>query len=652
MKTLSSFKRHGASARACASVFAVMAAYPATSVLAQGQTVVALKEVVVTATRYAQDELSAPSATTVLTGSQILASGATDANDAIRRLTGIASRTDLRGGGDYTLDLRGFGATADQNVVVVVDGIRISENELTTARLSAISSEMIESIEIVRGGSSVQWGEGASAGVIQVVLKRSAEKGVHGVAGLQLESNNGRDARGQINVGGEQMSFDANVRSFQTDGYRDNSANKQDSVSLGLSGNSGTFKYRLRVSQDDQDSRFPGPLSFTEFAANPKQTKTPNDFGRNQETRWTGGFEYQSGSLNYALDVGTRKRSVSSHYVGFDSQTNSEGIQLSPRMTYTSQLSSAALALLLGGDVQRWNYSGVNNFGQNETATQDNNAWFTSVDVLTASNTRLTAGYRSEQVRKVATDPANSVAYNRPDSLTAWDVGVNQAVLSDWNVYGRLAKSFRLANVDENRYLTTALNPQLTRDTELGVKWHPQPGFSASGRLFQQNAVDEIAYDPVAFSNVNLDPSQRRGLELEAQAKLSKTFTLNGTLQTVKSRFTAGPNADLEMPLVSSLSGALRLGWMPDKHRTVTVGVQHLGESRFGDDNANTCAARIPSSTLWDARYAYVYDKLEVALALTNLSDVKSYSYAYSCATGSLYPNPGRKIALSAKYSF
>ncbi len=651
MKTFVTHKRGCAPVRFCASVLAVMAAFP---VLAQSDVVSQLSTVTVSAYRYSQDEVSAPYATTVLTGAQILASGATDANDAIRRLTGISFRTDLRGGGDYTLDLRGFGATANQNVVVVVDGVRISENEIATARLSTISPEMIESIEVVRGGSSVQWGEGASAGVIHVVLKQKVTKGVHGAATVQLESFNGRDGRGQISVGGEDVSFDANVRSYQTDGYRDNSQNKQDAVALGLIGTAGTLKYRLRVSSDDQDSRFPGPLTFAEFAANPVQTTTPNDFGLSHETRWTGGFEYQSSLLNYALDIGTRKRDVSAHYVGFDSQASSDSTQLSPRVMYTSKLGKSAVTVLLGGDIQRWNFSGMNNFGQNETATQNNKAWFTSVDVLTVSGTRVTAGYRSEKVRKIGDDPANFVSYNRHDSLSAWDLGINQVLTTELNVYARSAKAYRVANVDENRYLTAALNPQITRDVELGAKWHLRSGISASGRLFQQNAVDEIAYDPdpLVSNNVNLDPSRRKGVEVEGQVQLSKTLSLNGSLQTVKAQFSSGVNSGLEMPLVSSVSGALRLGWRPDVHRTVTLGVQHLGEARFGNDNDNTCATRIPSSTRWDARYAYVYDKLEVALSLTNLSDVSTYSYAYSCAAGALYPDSGRKLALSVKYSF
>src|ERR1035437_5518354 len=107
MKSFLCVVRHCALSRLGASAIAVLAAYP---VLAQTSPQGVLPAVTVSAYRYLQDEFSAPYATTVLTAEQILASGATDANDAIRRLLGVPYRTDLRGGRDYSLDLRGFGA--------------------------------------------------------------------------------------------------------------------------------------------------------------------------------------------------------------------------------------------------------------------------------------------------------------------------------------------------------------------------------------------------------------------------------------------------------------------------------------------------------------------------------------------------------------
>lgn len=638
-------------ARLAALPLALAAAWPA---LSQTATTTSLNEITVTANRVAQDLQSAPFSAVVLTSEQILASGASDANDAIRRLVGIPSRTDLRGGRNYSLDLLGYGATADQNVAVIVDGVRISENELVASRLSAISPEMIESIEIIRGGSSVQWGEGASAGLINVVLKRGSRGGLSGSTSLQLESYSGRDLRAQLQGGNGSVGFDVNVRRRNSEGYRDNSQNKQDTASVGVNGSAGAWGFRARVSSENEKSRFPGGLTFSQFAANPRQTVTPDDFGNYAETRFSGGIDYKLNAWTFALDVGERSRQSTGNFVGsgFSIQSKSNSTQLSPKATYAGRVGLSSLTVVLGMDFNRWNYSATDNFGQNETATQNNRALYFMGDLLLGSGTRLTAGTRHEKVDKKALDANNSVNYNRPDKLNAWDFGVNQALPGGFNVYGRVAQAYRLPNVDENRFLFSALRPQITRDLEAGLKWQSGAGYRADLRVFRQKARDEIAYDPTIFSNVNLDPTRRTGVELNGQARLRRDVTLNGSLQTISAKFSEGMNAGKQIPLVSQTSAALRLNWKIDSRQSLGLGAQYLGKARFGNDNANACTSMIPANTLLDARYAWKLDNVELALSADNLTDRKSYSQAFDCVNGGLYPDPGRVLKATLKYSF
>ena len=107
-------------------------ALPATSsVLAQSQAATVLKEVVVTDSRVAGPRDAQPFGTSVITAEDIERSGAVTVNEAVMRILGVSGRQDLFGGGDYALDLRGFGITSDNNQVVIVDGIRINEADLT-----------------------------------------------------------------------------------------------------------------------------------------------------------------------------------------------------------------------------------------------------------------------------------------------------------------------------------------------------------------------------------------------------------------------------------------------------------------------------------------------------------------------------------------
>ncbi|RYY89964.1 MAG: Plug domain-containing protein, partial [Comamonadaceae bacterium] len=91
--------------RLAALPWALAAAFPLPS-LAQAP---ALQETTVTATRFAEQPRSLPYGVSVVTADEIARSGAASVNEALMRVLGIAGRQDLYGGGDYALDLRGFG---------------------------------------------------------------------------------------------------------------------------------------------------------------------------------------------------------------------------------------------------------------------------------------------------------------------------------------------------------------------------------------------------------------------------------------------------------------------------------------------------------------------------------------------------------------
>jgi iron complex outermembrane receptor protein len=138
-----------------------------------GQTVaqVTLPEVQVSAPRFPDTERTLPFGVSVITADEIRASGAGNVNEAIMRMLGVPGRVDFYGGGEYSLDLRGFGVTADNNQVVVVDGVRVSEADLGGTRLAGIPIDSVERIEVLRGSGAVLYGEGATGGVIVITTK-------------------------------------------------------------------------------------------------------------------------------------------------------------------------------------------------------------------------------------------------------------------------------------------------------------------------------------------------------------------------------------------------------------------------------------------------------------------------------------------------
>lgn len=632
--------------------------------LAQAQTVpevvAKLDPVIVTASRSAQPLKTAPIGATVITADDIRRSGVVDANEAIRKIAGVVGRTDLYGGREQTLDLRGYGSTADNNLVVLVDGVRISENEQAAARLTAIPIDQIERIEIVRGGSSVLWGEGASAGAINVILKKTPDTQPHATVAASVESFSGRDLRAVGSAYLGPVATDLAVRHVETDGYRDNNAYRQDSASAGAQIQVDRFKLAGRLQTESQAARLPGSLTFAQFDANPRQTLTPGDNASTTQNRYSLFAEYGwSGAGDWLLQADAAQRqktaqsALQSPYGPYQGYTTSDGQQFSPHLTHQLAWSGWGEATTVGFDQFNWDYLNTSSF-QNEQGRQTNRAVYLHTDWTAPSATRLTAGARKERVDKRSADAGIGLNYDNNYEVSATELGLNQSLPGGFDIYGRWSTSYRLPNIDDLRNTLLApaqLRAQRNRDVETGVKWQ-RAASTAALRVFRQHSTDEIGADPTGWYNINMDPTERRGVELEGAFPISEAVKLSGSWQHLVARFRDGPQAGNELPLVAPNSGTARVSYNITPNHLVDVGLQYRAAMRFGDDQSNTCTKRIPSATFLDARYAWTHDNWELAFAGTNLTDRQTYSQAFSCTTGGLYPDTGRALKLSATWHY
>ena len=650
-----------ACAAVCASLFTPVA-------FAQTATTPQLKETVVSASRIEQALQTAPIGASVILGEDIRASGMLDANEAVRKLGGVAARSDLNGGREASIDLRGFGDTAANNLVVLVDGVRISENEQASARLSSISPDMIERIEIIRGGASVVWGEGATAGVVNVITKIASQRGVSGAVQLGVASFGGRDARASVNVAGETARFHAQVRSYDTRGVRSNNAHTNENLNLGVEmGDDKGLKARLSFFSDNVRSRWPGAVNYPTYLANPTTSITPKDFGKQAEDRLSAAVQYRLNDWLLALDVSNRdkqSRGLNDYGLGGDSdaKTHTKGTQISPRATYQSAWGANAVTVVLGLDQAHWDYQRQTTYsgflGSDELASQRSRAHFVKADVVLPSQTRIVTGLRNERIEQTYLENVSSSSLNQKHNLQAWELGLNQTLASGLDAYGRSAKSYRIANVDDSRFLFTPLRPQTSKDVELGLRWSQQ-GSSAALRVFRQNTVNEIAYDNPTFSNINLDPVLRTGVELEGRTQLARDWSLSGSVQQINPRFSSGINVGKTPPHVSKFNATVRTGYALSAAHQVELALQKRSSAVLGNDWANACALRAPSRTTLDALYRFRAGNAERGWTMTagvdNLTNAKSFSWAYTnaaCNPVNVYPETGRLFKLSARYAF
>ncbi len=620
--------------------------------------------VVVTGARFDAEPSLAPIGATIISADEIRRAGSSDVNAAIRKIGGVYGRQSLDGSPDYGLDLRGFGTNSSQNMVIVVDGVRLSENELSNAILSTIPIDTVERIEILRGGASVLYGDGATAGVINIVTKRPGQYSSRGSVFLEGGQFHAGEARISAAQAWNGFAADATLDHQRTDNYRDNNEFKQTHFSGGAQWYANDFdRIGFRYEGARQDMRFAGALTEAQFNANPRQTVTPNDNGSLDSDRLTVSGQYRLFGHDVAADLSYRKKTVDAVYIsdGFRYATTAESkqLQFSPRVRKLGAINGMINELVAGVDFIKWERTTSGSAVAD--ANQKSKAIYLRDELRfdPVHEGRVSAGVRREIFDKDFSSPLNyaSTGYNVVQGLNAWELQASYMPVTALTVFGKLGQSYRVANADENAvtpFFNKALAAQQSHDAEVGASY-ANATQKITARLFRNNLTNEIFYDPTANggfgANTNLDPTRRQGFELDAEQRIATAWTVNAHYQHVQAKFRDGVNDGREMVLVPKNVLTARLSWTPASGQTADVGAQWVDKQRYGSDFDNSCSGEMPSFTTLDARYARKFGQWEWAVSGQNLADKHYYSQAFACK-GGIYPADGRQLKISARYEF
>lgn len=138
-----------------------------------------VERIEITGSRILREGAIAPSPVTVISGEDLLKTGAISIGEALNDLPSLASTMSLASGGEFIgtaglnlLDLRGMGTA---RTLVLVDGKRhVSSNPGTAAvDTNTIPTSWVERVEIITGGASAIYGADAVTGVVNFVLKKN-----------------------------------------------------------------------------------------------------------------------------------------------------------------------------------------------------------------------------------------------------------------------------------------------------------------------------------------------------------------------------------------------------------------------------------------------------------------------------------------------
>ena len=642
--------------------------------------------------------------TSVITAEDIARSPAQTVQEIIAQTPGV-QLTSLYGGVNgvkTSVDLRGFGAFATSNSLVLINGRRLNDIDMAGVDFSTIPRDSIERIEITKGNSgAVLYGDNAVGGVINIVLK-------NGVGGPPATMR-GEGGVGSFNTSLASLSLATNYGPWSTsfygngiksDGYRVNNALEQRNGVGNLNYTTPDLTAFVTLSGDDQKLGFPGgrfvdpSIGLDELATNRRGTGTPFDYGNQQGASATAGFtKTLLNGVDLIVDGGVRDKkqqlgffgtnpgsSFASTYVDADLLTWS----ITPRLSVKSLMLGMPSSILTGIDYydanfhqDRGAFKGLAPFHMYDLSQQTiAGYWQQTVGLL--PTTDFSYGARVQNMRLGARDrfdPTAPFAFgiaNLPldssETQYALHIGGEHRLNNVFSVFGRAARAFRTPNVDERvssgPSFDAFFNPipgnfslktQTSHDIEGGVRIR-SGGFQLQSSIYNMDLENELHFIPALFFNVNLDPTRRYGSETSASLRLNDSVTLRGGAAYTRAVFREGAFAGMDVPLVSRYTATGGVSWnIWQKYLVADATVRAWSERFMDNDQANT-QRPIPADATVDLKLSGAYEHFFWSLSVNNLFDARYYDYAiassFTPGRFSAYPLPGRTYMVKVGATF
>ncbi len=630
-----------------------------------------LDDIVVTASRIDAPLKEAPANITIITKETIEEEGAKTIDDVLKTEAGVFTTNMLGNPKSATIDIRGYGETSSQNVLVLVDGRRINDVDMSRPDFSQVPIEMIERIEIYRGPNSVLFGDNAIGGVINIILKKGEGK-------PKVTARTNAGSYGLIapykSLSGQEKKFSYYVQtsSYDTDGYRHNNGYHGRDVNGNFSFDvSDMLAFTVKVGHHKDRYGMPGALTFQQLQTglyDRKDSVTPFDNARTEDNYVDVGAQIKlHKDLVFSVNGSFRDRHSSSTWAfyNWDSTRTMKTYGLTPKITYTKERGALKNVLIGGFDYYRSpttsNDSSLSGAFPSITDIEKKDYAFYVNDELTiAKKLILTAGYRLNKARYDFdyTDLAGFLApvnSHLNEKNEAFRTSANY-LFQDGNLFATYSKGFRLPTTDEFfspfsvHPINPNLKPQTSYEIDVGIRWNPFKTAGGSLTLFQAKTDNEIYFNPITFENRNYDRTKRQGIEAALNLLVLRDLRLNMTYTYLKAIFDGGAFGGNNVPFVPRNKFSSKLIYSYGDFTFNLVGL-YTG-NRFMNSDPENRFKRIPGVTTFDFNIDYRHKDLALFFGIKNITGQQYYEFGtVSGGTMYFYPAPERQFLLGIQYA-
>lgn len=455
-----------------------------------------LDPMMVTAARYEKRDVDIPAATEIYDQEKIEKLGANNVMEVVKNIPGF-TLTASPTGNTYI----GFRGIAKDNVAILVNGIPLNQDG--NYDLESISADIIDRIEVVKGGATVLYGSNASAGVINIITNKKAAKNK-----VLIGFGDKNKFKGAVNVATDKLQLSYSRQQSKDRGF--------------VYKNSGASNYYTGDKLEKDSLNLQYAIS-DNLSLQYMYSKKVSDCSKSVNGVYKPGFhsdiKYNSGQLRYVNDDLQATVFFRNRDWKFNTSTHQKGHNYGADLQDKFKLGNTMLTV--GANYENENTKNSNNI---EAAKRDSAAVFFMTETEVSDKTKIFLGAREAYVEESG-------------SKFCPQFQVMHSLGTDDNIYLNVNRSMRAPHVNEQWGTSTQLmNPDLKAENG----WNYEFGWKkklAADELFKVNLyhmdINDRIYSQRNYNGsgknmfLNANKYRNTGVEVSYEKAASEKFSYN-----------------------------------------------------------------------------------------------------------------------------
>ncbi|MDP8233985.1 MAG: TonB-dependent receptor [Candidatus Saelkia tenebricola] len=614
----------------------------------------------------------------VFNESDIEKSGASTVLDFLKKVGGVNVSDWYGTGVKANVDLMGFGETASSNLLLLVNGRRVNDVDMSGIDWTQVDINNVEKIEVLKGGGVVLYGDNAVGGVINVVTKKPSADKLTGSVGTKVGSYSLDEESFEVGQAFDKFSFYLTSSHSGTEGYRKNSHYYSDNISAYLESQflENTIA-TLDIGYHDYRYGLPGALYDTDIGNgySRRDTKYPGDHASMEDSYCNLGLKHSfSDATKVVLTTNFRNKNGKDFWdesgYSIDRSIQNKGFRV--ELLKDFDILNFPNSLIAGLDFYHANFSAdkddyLEPWGSVDDWTdidRDTRAVFMQNELSISERAKIVFGARrqKEKITFDYTPKTGAVVDDKVEfSKEAYEVGLNYRWREKTNTFLHFARGFRVPKTDE--YFSVWASPpvnqslltQSSKTLTAGINSQLNEKANFDFNIFYMKIDNELYWDPIASSNTTYEGTKRLGFDSGFNFRPFENLLLNCFYTYVDAQYRKGDYKGKSIPMVPEHSFKTDISYLFSNGLTFYLDLLYRSSVYQINDPSNIYK-KGDSYWVTNMKIDYKYkDNWSFYLGINNLLDEEYSEYvAYStmCSKNGIYPSPGRNYYAGVKYSF